>query len=397
MTALLERRWRVMVALWLVLVSMSAYEIVPASVLLLIIEDLSISASAASWLISVQLLAMALLAIPAGMILDQRDNRFISLVAVCALFGAAVWSWWAAVGGEYYSLLASRLFGGVAAVVLWTASVNVVSGVFADDRQATAVGFVSTAIPAGFVFGQLFGPQIATAYGWEMTFPILAAPAVVMMAVFALDSRSVSPAATGRQAPVWSEFRTLFRNRNVLLVSVMGFLALSLSMFYNSWLPSFLVDQFGFSLAGSGMLAAIFPAIGIVARAASGPISFRLFGGRRQPVVVASFAVLLPTTVVIAYVGRGAILYVLLVLAGFFTQFGIALMYTYVREFAAKNVVATALAILNALGFFGAFTAPIIAGVLIDQTDSYVAAFGYASALALLGLALALRTPEPVR
>ena len=160
-------------------------------------------------------------------------------------------------------------------------------------------------------------------------------------------------------------------------------------------MPTYLTDQLGLSLAASGTLVAVFPAIGILSRSGSGFISDCFLSQRRQPLVVVAFGATLPLVTVIAVSEIIVLLVVCLVLAGLFVQLGIGILYTYVQELVDPTVSATALAALTMMCSLGSFTAPIVTGFLIEQTHSYVAAFNYALLMVGIGAILAYRGPEP--
>lgn len=124
-------------------------------------------------------------------------------------------------------------------------------------------------------------------------------------------------------------------------------------------------------------------------------IADQLFDSRRRPVFVASFLVTVPMVAVIGFAREVAFVLIALIVAGFFVQLGIGLFYAHVGELVEPNVAATAIAVLTAMGFFGSFSGPVIAGALIETTGSYASAFGYAIGLALLGIVLAWRLREP--
>jgi predicted MFS family arabinose efflux permease len=387
------RRWRVVIALWLVLVFVAAYEIVPASLFPVIQSDLGIDSADASLLVSIQLLAMAGMAVPAGVVLDGRDDRVVMGVTALVLFVTTLANWYAGSAENYLWLLVSRFLAGFTIVFLWSASVNVAAAAFPPARKATAVGLVSAAIPSGFTLGQFLGPRLAAATDWTLTFPALGLSIVFFAGVFWIQSRGLDLQGTDG-SPSLDEVRNLLTDPRILTVSVLAFLALSLSLFYNSWIPSYLYDEFGYDIVKAGQIAALLPAVGIVARAASGPVSDRLFDTRRKPIVLLSFLVIFPTTVGFGIVSTEPLLIVLVFLAGFFTQFGLALLYTYVRDLADPALVATALAAVNTFGFLGAFVSPVIAGTVIDRSGSYLMAFGYAALLAGLGIGISWRAPD---
>lgn len=188
----------------------------------------------------------------------------------------------------------------------------------------------------------------------------------------------------------------LFRDRTVWKLSTLCFLGFSLYLFLNTWLPSYLADGLGLSLAASGLLTAVFPAVGIVARSASGAVSDRLFGGRRRPVILGAFIVAAPAVVGFVWAGGLPSVIALLLVAGIAVQLTIGLLFTYIAEVVDPTVRATAIALMTSVGLFGAFAAPLAAGVLIEWAG-YRPAFLAAGAVAVVGVVLAWRTPEASR
>jgi len=97
------------------------------------------------------------------------------------------------------------------------------------------------------------------------------------------------------------------------VVGAAAFVVYSLYLFLNSWLPTYLAEEFALPVDASGLLAAVFPAMGIVSRAGGGVVSDRLFGHRRLPVLKWSFVVTTPLLVLLALSTSIPVLVVLLV------------------------------------------------------------------------------------
>lgn len=84
----------------------------------------------------------------------------------------------------------------------------------------------------------------------------------------------------------------------------------------------------------------------------------------------------------------------LLVIGGLVIQLTFGVVYSYVQEAVDPNNAGTALSILGSAGISGAFSAPVIAGVLIDLTSTYATAFAYAVGLGIVGIGLVFVTAE---
>lgn len=389
-----RERWVLVAGASLVSVALGAYEIVPASVTPLVRESMGIGATAAGLLVSVMFGAAVIASLPVGAVLDRTDSRSAVAVAVGVLLVAGVWGWVAAEEGDYYSLLASRVLGGIGYVVVWNAAIDIVSEAASDAGRATLVGIFTASGPIGFALGQGAGPAVASLFGWPAVFLAFNGLALLGLALFWPTSRGLGRA--GGQAPTLGEFGGVLRNRAVWLVAALGFLGYALYLFVNSWAPSYLTEEIGLSLGTSGLLVAAFPAVGILSRVSSGLLSDRLFDGRRRPVVLASFVVAAPLVVSLALFDSVPVLVVVLLGAGFAVQLTLGLSFAYVRELVGVRVAATAVALQTAVGLAGAFVAPIAGGALIEASG-YGVAFLAAGALATLGVVLAWRAPEPVR
>jgi predicted MFS family arabinose efflux permease len=371
----------------------AAYEIAPASVIPLVRASLDVGPAAASWLLSVMYGVSVLTSVPVGAVLDRVSIRRAVSLAGAALLVAGGWGWVAATGGDYWSLMASRALGGVCYVTFWNAGASVVGQAVDADVRATAVGIFTASAPVGFALGQFGSPLLATRYGWPLVLPAFAALAALGVVVFLASTRGTRLAVQA-ETPDRDAVRALFTDRGVWTLSVLCFLAFALYLFLNSWLPSYLTESLGMSLAVGGLLTAVFPAVGVLSRTASGALSDRLFDGRRRPVAVLAFLATLPATVAFLLVAEVAVVVAGLVVAGFAVQLAIGLLYSYVVEVADPGVGSTAVSLLTGVGLVGGFAAPIAGGSIIDAAG-YRTAFAVAVGVALLGVLLALRAPEP--
>lgn len=387
--------WAVVAGIGLLVTAANAYYIVPAGVLPLLMEELALGPTAASLLVSVMFGTQVVVGVPIGVVLDRIDNRRAVLGATLLLGVAYAWSYQATVDGAYLQLLVARALGTIGTAACWTAGVNVVGRAFDSGTRATAVGVLSSTPAAGFALGLVAGPPVAARFGTPAVFVVWALPVALGCVGFLAASARVDTDGAGSETPGLSDFRRLLADRAVWSVAGMAFLGYSLYALITSWMPTYLADALGLSLASGGLFAALFPAIGIVARGGSGAVSDRLFGHRRRPVTLLSFVVALPSLALILLSETALAVGAALLLGGFFVQLGIGLFYAQARELAPPAVAATSVAFATSMATLGGFTAPLAAGILIQYTGGYTTAFLYAGAVGVVGLALAWVTPEP--
>lgn len=380
--------------LWILLAGANAYYIVPSGILPVIMDRLAIGPTAASLLVSVMFGTQVLFGVPVGIALDRVDNRGAIAVASLVLVVAYGWSFQAAGDGAFLSILAARSVATVGTAAIWAASINVTGRAFPPERRATAVAVVTSAPPGGFAIGLVTGPGVAEWFGWTSIFLVYALPVIFGSLLFWIASRNLAGTQSGGSTPRAADFVKLLSTRSIWIVSSMAFLGFSLYAFVTSWAPTYLTDSLGVSLAYGGLFAALFPAIGILARGGSGYVSDRLFAHRRRPVALLSFVIATPAIVALAVTETTAVVIGALLVSGLFVQLGLGLFYAQAREIADPSVVATAIGFTTSLAVFGGFVAPILGGYLIEHSG-FDAAFAYAILMALLGSILAWFSPEP--
>jgi NNP family nitrate/nitrite transporter-like MFS transporter len=166
---------------------------------------------------------------------------------------------------------------------------------------------------------------------------------------------------------------------------VVSFLAYSLYMIFNSWMPTYITQQFSVSLTESGTFVALFPAVGIIARPAGGWLSDTVLNQRRRPVFAASFVGAVVVAVAIFYSVTTTVLVAILALAGVFIQLQIGLLYQSVKEYVDPKAASTAVSLASVAGWLGAFVAPIVAGELIAATGTFAVLFWLAVGLGVAG------------
>ncbi|MFB6310234.1 MAG: nitrate/nitrite transporter [Salinirussus sp.] len=378
---------------WGLSVATHWYVIVPASVVGQVAADLATTEATAIWLVSAVPGTWALSNIVLGGWIDRFGPvRMIELGTV-AVIACVLASWWTATEGAFLPLLGTRLVAGVAVGLIWTASADLIGGLVGATHRGTALGFLVTSAPTGFAIGQVLTPPIAATGGWPANFLLTAIAAFAALLLLRVGLRRVSVAAVSSTSSALANLAAV-RSRPVAFGSVLAYAAYSIYLFLNSWLPTYLTQEFAAGAALAGLVAAAFPAVGIVSRTGGGILSDRLLGRRRVPVLQAAFLVSVPLIVGLALVRSLTFLVLGLIAAGFVVQLTFGVVYSYVRESVGTAVTGTALSVVTTSGMAGAFSAPIVTGMLIDSGGGFGTAFGYAIVLAVIGVAVAVLAPE---
>lgn len=379
---------------WLLSLVTQGFIIIPASIVDQITAATGVDDATAVWLVSATPGAWAASNFMVGTVIDRWGDVRVTAAGTALFVATAVWCFLAARRGDFASLLAARIVAGVAIGAIWTAGANLVGRAFPAATSGTAIGVFTASAPAGFAVTQVSTPPLSAAAGWPAPFALYAALSVFGFAAFRYGVGRTDPAPPDHDTSVGADFSAVLRNRAVVLGSVMAFAAYSLYLFLNSWLPSYLSATFPITASTSGLIAALFPVMGVLSRSGGGVLSDRLFGGNRLGVLRLSFLLASPVVALMVVTSRLAVVVALLIVAGFTIQLSFGVVYAYVREAVTEDISGTALSVLGTAGIAGAFTAPLVAGALIDASGAYTTAFGYAVALGVVGLALTAVAPD---
>lgn len=376
-----ESEWRsagILTGLFFLTAGYIAYVIAPASVLPLFVEAFSVDKPTASASISAVFLTWAVLQIPGGYVLDRYDNRrLVALGAVVFVLAAAA----GLVASSYPVFLLTRLISGASAVFIFVGSVNVLSQVLPETRQALGIGTFIASPPFGVALGQFTGPLLADPYGWRGAFAayvLLAAVGLVVTLAFLRESMEVGSPVSLQQ------YATSLRNPSVLLVSTASLCTYAVWTFLVTWMPAYGTEVLGIDLAAAGATAALVPLAGIVSRPGGGWLS-ELIGGRLTPVIVTSFL----ASILLLYWLSGApsptAFAFLLALTGGAVNLSVGLYLVYVNSLTDAATQGTGLSVLLTFSQVGNLVSPVVGGWMIERY-SWSAGFGFAAGLAVLGL-----------
>jgi Sugar phosphate permease len=184
-----------------------------------------------------------------GRMVDRWGSR------TCMMLFVGVWSLATLAGGlvrNVWQLCATRFMLGLAEPGNMPAALRAVTLWFPSRERGLAVAIFS----AGSALGAIIAPPtialVAAAYGWRAVFVILGAAGLVWLALWMLIYRepTVQTVDAGEPASV----RALLSNRGVRGILVARLISDPVWYVLLFWLPSFLREQQGLSLASLGVI-----------------------------------------------------------------------------------------------------------------------------------------------
>ncbi|MBS0337900.1 MAG: MFS transporter [Proteobacteria bacterium] len=222
-------------------------------------------------LVSASFLAIALGALPAGLLVD-RSNRVnaIALMAVC--WSSATLA--SALCGGFGQLVAARVFLGLSEAGLIAAAGALLAAYFPRRLHGGVLGAVTAFAALGGLFGVALGGTLAAKWGWQAAFVICGAPGFVLAGAYWMTVRDIGTQAG--PAPRRASLLKPLLNRSSLAVYLGCSLQLMLSSALMAWVPSFLGRYHGFSVPKAALATAAVFLAGVIGMVFWGMVADRL-------------------------------------------------------------------------------------------------------------------------
>ncbi len=379
-----SRAWLILVVLLLFSVSAPLNQFKVPPIMPLLMDALGLSMGRAGLLMSVYAVTGLLLALPSGFILQRVGSRITGLLAGGSLVvGAAL----GALSRNTGVLLASRVIEGIGTSFMAVLAPAIIARWFARDDRGTAMGIWAAWVPVGTAAMLILAPSVGGAWGWRAVWWLGAGYALAVTGLYLLGvgtGRSAPAAAPeARSAPAVGAAEVL-RNRDIWLLAA-AFGAFNAAVIgASTYLPTFLTDERGLTLAQASLLSSVPTLITIFSAPGGGLVSDRI-GSRKTPFLV-GFALALLLLPLPAALGLSG-LFVLVVVQGI--VFGLIPTNIFAAAVEAagdeeQSGLAMAMIMVGQNG--GMLLGPAVFGGFVEGVG-WAGAFASLSVMAALGLA----------
>ncbi|HED2397889.1 CynX/NimT family MFS transporter, partial [Serratia marcescens] len=221
------------------------------------------SLEALSWVISAFPFVGVFGGIAAGLLVRRWGDR--RLLALGLLIVSAA-SFTGATLHDFGGLIVSRFVEGLGFVIVVVASPAVLNRLVAPAQRSLVFGIWSTFMPAGIAVSLFFGPHLAD---WQQSWQ--AGAALTLLAALMLPLTTSRRAAEAHVPPLQlrQALGAMLRARRPLLLALM-FTTYNLQFFsVMTFLPIFLMQRIGLSLAAAGGISAAAVAANIIGNLAA--------------------------------------------------------------------------------------------------------------------------------
>jgi MFS family permease len=287
-------------------------------------------------------------------------------------------------------LVALRVMLGIGEGVAFPSASKVIARHVTPGRRGIANSVLAAALSWGPALGTFAGGLILRYYGWRPIFIVFGSITLLWIVPWLLVSR-----------PQWRRFahgsgndvptRQVMRNPTVWNMGIGHFCNTYGFYFLLAWLPLFLVKVRGFTiLEMTAMMTTSYVIQGFGALF-WGWLSDRLImSGRDEGQLRKGLQCLYQLTSAVAILGIGLAaspnaIFAWLIFGALFGGIGGTSAYAIAQIYAGPEAAGSWVGIMNGVGNTSGIVGPILTGVLIEQTGSYMSAFVVSAAIVAFG------------
>ncbi|MGJ4953356.1 MFS transporter [Bradyrhizobium sp. HKCCYLS20291] len=380
-------------------------------------KDLHLDSVAMGYVFSAFGWSYVIAQVPGGWLLDRFGSRWVyacSIVIWSIFTMMQGWIGFFTGGAAVSALFALRFLVGLAEAPSFPANARIVASWFPSNERGTASAFFNSGqYFATVIFAPLMG-WIAHEFGWRHVFSVMGALGIIMGLVWIktmygpkdhpgvndaeldyikeggalvdMEGARESKAATG--GPTWSHIGQLLSNRMMLGVYIGQYCINTLTYFFLTWFPVYLVKERGLSILQAGFVATLPALCGFIGGVLGGFISdaiLRKTGSltlaRKIPIVG---GMLLSMAIIgCNYVDGQALVVGLMALAFFGKGIG-ALGWAVVSDTSPKEAGGISGGLFNTFGNLSSITTPIVIGYILSATGSFNGALVFVGVNALV-------------
>ena len=292
--------------------------------------------------------------------------------------------------GSLAGLVVLRLLLGVGESIAFPGSSKIICRHVPPARRGIANAAVAAGIALGPALGTLAGGLITAHYGWRPMFVLFGLATLLWLAPWSVVVRALPP-ETVHGAGEGFQVSRLVRTR-ALWTTSFGHFAVNYGFYFLlAWLPLYLVQQRGFSLETMTVLAtSVYAAQAASALLLGWACDRRVAAGCDQGadcrlLIIGGIALLGIAILGIALATDDRVLVAFLLLAGIGAGPCSTNLYAVAQIFSGPRAAGTYVGVQNAVGNVAGIVGPIVTGIIVDRTGSFLNAFFVAAAVCAAG------------
>ncbi|XBS70596.1 MFS transporter [Acerihabitans sp. KWT182] len=380
-------------------------------------KDLGLDAGQMGEIFSAFGWAYLVMQIPGGWLLDRFGSKrvysyslfFWSLFTLLQGFVG-----WFPLAYGAYTLFVLRFMLGFAEAPSFPANARIVAAWFPTKERGTASAIFNSAQYFSLaIFSPLLG-WLTYALGWMHVFTVMGVIGFILTLAWVkylhnpnrhpgvsraeLDYMAAggavvdmdAPGSATRDGPKWNYIKQMLTDRMMLGVFFGQYFINSITWFFLTWFPIYLVQDKGMSILKVGLVASIPALCGFAGGVLGGVVSdyllksgLSLTAARKIPIVA---GMLLATSVILCnYTDNNVVVVALMALAFFGKGFG-ALGWPVISDTAPKEIVGLCGGVFNVFGNVASIVTPLVIGYMVKELHSFNAALIFVGCSALAAM-----------
>ncbi len=363
-------RWIILAAVWLLYASFGLSVRSMPPLVTPMLRDLNMSYGEMGFILGTWQLVYIPVAVFAGAAIDKWGIRR-SLLAGALIMALSVGLRYLATG--FLTLLPMVALFGIGAPLISIGAPKTVSEWFKGNGRAIAVGIYTTAPWIGGLFGLAATNSLVmplTGYSWKLTFLGYSLLVLAFALIWGIFARDIKKVADEQKMSLKNTFIKLMKAHNVRIIVIAGLLTLFIEHGFSHWLPKILENS-GHSPETAGFMASVpvlaaIPTVLFLPRIIKRHLRGRAIGGLVVFTAAALMIAVTSTSYGVTLAG--------LVLYGVATPVLLPMLMLVIMDDPGVGSQNMGLAggIFFSVAEIGGFTGPLLMGVMVDFTDSFI-------------------------
>ena len=232
-------------------------EFIPIGLLSDIAADFHISESHAGLMITVYAWVVALASLPLMLVFAKTESRKLMLSIVALFTVSHVLSGFAS---DFYMLMLSRMGVACAHAIFWSIVTPLAVKLAPEGKRSTALGIIVSGSSVAMIVGLPLGRAIGIYVGWRVTFLLIAAVALIILAILA----AVLKKTPGESNFSLRKLPALLKNPSLLGIYLLTLITISGHFTGYSYIEPFLGQVAGMGNNGITLVLTIFGIVGLI-------------------------------------------------------------------------------------------------------------------------------------
>ena len=362
-------------------------------VLPLITEKYDISHTMAGLLLSVSLIMIGFLGLPASIFVTRLELKRVYTLSLF-LMGLLTLS---ALSPGFEGLLALRIAYGLGLATMIPATAPLVMQWFGPKERPIMISLDIAAMTVGMTVSLAGAAPLASSLGWQGVLGLFGGLALAGAFAWLFWGRLRASVGDSDPPMRWGDIVPVLRDRTVLLLGFADAAVFGLFVVLMGWLPTFYNETRDMSLTEAGFITSMLPFMGVVAVLLGGFIHTRIGSKRLLLIVPGAMAGLGALGSVL--IESTAVMYLSVIILGLSAHVYLPTLMALPMELPGMTARRVALAwgwIMTASGTAG-FVAPLVVGAMRDSFESFMPGFILFAVLAWFMIVAGFLLPDTGR